>query len=175
MSVRHDRSVDEAGWAGWGLPPELVQCASLREVCDTRRRNAATVLDFYSAVEAGDAVRAATILGPEVVWHETPGTPYDGAWGGYIGGTEVAAEVLAPFRADVTELRFDTHAVLTYGDTVAALGTYRGRSAARSGELALPCLHIWAFTRDGKITEFRQYTDAAAFCAAVSPSGASRA
>lgn len=87
--------------------------------------------------------------------------PYEGP-APYRGAHEVAEHVLARITADIDRLALSNREVIGFGDTVACLGTYTG-TARRSGrQLTLPYLHVWTVT-DGRITEFRQFTDTAAY------------
>jgi uncharacterized protein len=121
----------------------------------------ATVVGFYDAVARGEIARALRLLGEDVRWFEAPGMPY-ASGEPYHGASEVAAHVLGPINADITDLRLTTHGVLDYGDTVIALGTYTGRATRTQAGLHLPYAHVWTFVAD-KVVEFRQYTDTAAF------------
>jgi uncharacterized protein len=116
---------------------------------------------FYAALAAGDLPTVLARLGDDVVWHEAPGMPYEGP-APYRGAQDVAEYVLARITADVDQLTLTNREVIGLGTTVACLGTYHG-TAKRSGRpLILPYLHVWTVT-GGRITEFRQYTDTAAY------------
>ncbi len=116
---------------------------------------------FYTALADGNLPAALARLGDSVVWHEAVGMPYEGP-APYRGAQQVAEHVLARITADVDHLTLTNREVIGLGATVACLGTYHG-TARRSGRpLTLPYLHVWTVT-DGRITEFRQYTDTAAY------------
>ena len=119
------------------------------------------VKDFYARLAAGDLHAALARLGDTVTWHEAPGMPYEAAEP-YRGAQQVAQHVLAPITADVTGLTLTNTQVLGLGTTVAVLGRYTGTSSRSGRPLDLPYLHVWT-VRDGIITEFRQYTDTAAY------------
>jgi uncharacterized protein len=122
---------------------------------------ASVVLAFYDALAAGDVPAALDRLGDAVTWHEAPGMPYGGAEP-YHGAQQVAEQVLARITADIDGLALANREILELGTAVAVLGTYTG-TATRSGRLLdLPYLHVWTIT-DGHVTEFRQYTDTAAY------------
>ncbi len=126
---------------------------------------ASAVLAFYEAVAAGDLPAALNRLGGDVTWHEAPGMPYEGP-GPYHGAQQVAEHVLARITADIDGLTLANREVIELGSTVAVLGSYSG-TAARSGRpLDLPYLHVWTVI-DGRITEFRQYTDTTAYLAVL--------
>jgi len=124
-----------------------------------------TVEAFYTALADGDLPTTLARLGESVVWHEARGMPYEGP-APYRGAQDVAEHVLGPITADVGQLTLTNREVIAFGTTVACLGTYHG-TAKRSGrQLTLPYLHVWTVT-DGRITEFRQFTDTAAYKAVL--------
>lgn len=126
---------------------------------------ASAVLAFYHALAAGDLPAALDRLGDAVTWHEAPGMPYEGPEP-YHGAQQVADQVLARITADIDSLALANREILELGSTVAVLGSYNG-TATRSGRpLHLPYLHVWTII-DGRITEFRQYTDTAAYRAVL--------
>ena len=119
----------------------------------------------YAALADGDLPIVLARLGDSVAWHEAPGMPYEGP-APYRGAQDVAEHVLARITADIDQLALTNREVIGLGATVACLGTYTG-TARRSGRrLDLPYLHVWTVA-DGRITEFRQYTDTAAYRAAL--------
>jgi ketosteroid isomerase-like protein len=126
---------------------------------------ASVVLAFYEAIAAGDIPAALDRLGDYVTWHEAPGMPYEGDKP-YHGAQQVAEHVLARITADIGGLTLTNREVIELGSTVAVLGIYTG-TANRSGRpLDLPYLHVWSIA-GGRITEFRQYTDTAAYRAVL--------
>jgi ketosteroid isomerase-like protein len=119
----------------------------------------------YAALASGDLPAVLARLGDSVIWHEAPGMPYEGP-APYRGAQDVAEHVLGPITADIDQLTLTNHQVIGLGATVACLGAYTG-TARRSGHrLNLPYLHVWTVA-DGRITEFRQYTDTAAYRAVL--------
>lgn len=121
---------------------------------------------FYAALGSGDIPTALARLGDSVTWHEAPGMPYQGPEP-YHGAQQVAQHVLAPITTDIDGLTLTNREVLALGTTVAVLGSYAG-TAHRSGRpLTLPYLHVWTVI-DDHITEFRQYTNTAAYRATLS-------
>ncbi len=121
-----------AGNATWGLLPYSMWPSPLPRVAQPGSGNAATVRGFYAALEVGDIERVVEILGPDVRWTEAPGTPYAAAGDTHVGGRDVAQCVLTPFATDVVGLNLVTHELLTYGDTIIALGTSRRPSAEQT-------------------------------------------
>ena len=120
-----------------------------------------TVEAFYAALADGDLPTALTRLGDSVIWHEAPGMPYEGP-APYRGAQDVAEHVLARITADVDNLVLTNREVIGLGTTVACLGNYAGTTRHSRRQFTLPYLHVWTIT-GGRITEFRQYTDTAAY------------
>ncbi|HEV2253772.1 MAG TPA: nuclear transport factor 2 family protein [Streptosporangiaceae bacterium] len=124
------------------------------------------VTTFYAALGSGDIPAALARLGDTVTWHEAPGMPYQGPEP-YHGAQQVAELVLAPITADIDDLTLTNHEILALGTTVAVLGNYAGTAHHSGRPLTLPYLHVWTVIND-HITEFRQYTDTAAYRATLS-------
>ncbi len=120
-----------------------------------------TVEAVYAALADGDLPTALTRLGDSVVWHEAPGMPYEGP-APYRGAQDVAEHVLARIAADVDNLVLANREIIGLGTTVACLGSYTGTARHSRRQFTLPYLHVWTVT-GGRITEFRQYTDTAAY------------
>jgi ketosteroid isomerase-like protein len=129
---------------------------------------AATVVSaFYDALLAEDAPRALGLLAADIAWYEMPGGPYARPDGQpYQGPAAIAGGVLARQLADVEALTMMQHEMLAYGDSVIVLGTATGRGRKTGTRLEVPFAHVW-MTRDGQITEFRQYIDPQKFLEAV--------
>jgi ketosteroid isomerase-like protein len=66
----------------------------------------------------------------------------------------------------VDELVLTNREIIGLGTTVACLGAYAGTAHRSRRRLALPYLHVWTVI-DDQITEFRQYTDTAAYRAVI--------
>ncbi|MFL6721752.1 MAG: nuclear transport factor 2 family protein [Sphingomonas sp.] len=113
----------------------------------------AIIGDVYSAFATGNAERLSTLLG-DTDWVEAGGMPYGGR---YRGFGEIAANVFGPINTDVQGFNAAPDEIIPAGDDrVLACGTYRGSGAG--GEVAAPFAHLWT-VRDGRITNFVQYTD----------------
>ena len=120
---------------------------------------------FYEALAAGNVPAALNILGDTVEWHEAAGMPYQAA-DPYRGASQIAENVLARITTDIQDLSLNNRELLSLGASVLAIGSYTG-TATRSGRtIDLPYAHVWTVD-DGVVTEFRQYTDAGAFRAAI--------
>lgn len=121
---------------------------------------------FYDAVAAGDLDTALALLGDEVQWYEAPGMPYR-AERPYRGAEQVAERVLGPINTDVENLRLHVDTRVPLGPHVAVLGRYEGVARASRRAVDQPFAHLWTFDADGRVSEFRQYTDAARFVEAI--------
>ncbi len=123
---------------------------------------------FYSAVASADLPAALGILGDRITWHEARGMPYR-AERPYRGAAEIADRVLGPINTDVEDLTLTVERLLDLGDYVAVLGRYRGTARASRRPIDQPFVHIWSLDGSDAALEFRQYTDASRFTAALVP------
>jgi ketosteroid isomerase-like protein len=121
---------------------------------------------FYDAVAAGELHQALALLGDRVRWHEAPGMPYR-AERAYRGAEQVAERVLGPINTDVENLRLHVDMRVPLGPHVAVLGRYEGVARASRRPVDQPFAHMWTFDADGRVSEFRQYTDAERFVEAI--------
>ncbi len=120
-----------------------------------------TVHQLYSAFAEGDAPRMQELLA-ETHWVEAAGMPYGGT---YTGFGDIAANVFGPIMSDVEGFAAKPDEIITAGDDrVLVLGTYSGKGSA--GEVATPFAHLWT-VRDGRVTNFVQYTDTHLFRQAI--------
>ena len=95
---------------------------------------AGTAAGFYEALAAGDTVRAAGLLGPDVAFFEAPGRPFARAGDASQGGDDAVRRILAPLGTGAAGLEVVTHELLEYGSAILALGTLRSRPAGGEPE-----------------------------------------
>ena len=120
-----------------------------------------TVQQLYSAFAEGDASRLQELLA-DTHWVEAAGMPYGGTYSGF---NEIAANVFGPITSDVQGFAAKPDEIIPAGeDRVLVLGTYRGNGSA--GQVAAPFAHLWTI-RDGRVTNFVQYTDTHLFRQAI--------
>ncbi len=116
--------------------------------------NADVVKKLYDAFATGDIPTVLGAMDEKIDWREPEFSPYDDQ----IGPGAVAENVFGKVIADFPNFSATPSEILDAGDVVVALGTYRGTSAATSGELDVTFAHVWHFT-DGKASRFRTYND----------------
>ncbi|HET6690279.1 MAG TPA: nuclear transport factor 2 family protein [Miltoncostaeaceae bacterium] len=126
-------------------------------------RNAQLVGSIYEALARGDIDAATAALDPDVEWVEpdTPGLPFAGVHRGRDG---VVSGVFATVPETWDEFRVEPEELLDDGESVVAIGRFRARAGDR--RLDAPFAHVWR-VRGGLAAEFRNFTDTAAFVAAL--------
>jgi uncharacterized protein len=119
--------------------------------------NVAVVRAIYDAFAAGDVPGVLSRMAPDIVWNEAENFAYaDG--NPYHGPEAVLHGVFARIGAEWEGFEADAEELLDAGDTVVALGRYRGTCRATGGTLDAQLAHVWR-VRDGKAAAFQQYTD----------------
>lgn len=115
------------------------------------------VQSFYRSLAHGDAPAALAALDPHVEWTEAEGFPCAGT---YRGPDDVLNGVLARLGTEWTGFEATPDEFVDGGDTVVALGTYRGTCKDTGKSFQAPFAHLWRI-RNGKAVRFVQYTDTA--------------
>jgi ketosteroid isomerase-like protein len=118
---------------------------------------------FYDVLARGERESALALLDKQIKWTEAERTPY--YTGELIGVEAVVETVLGPVSRDFEDFAVIPVDFLTQGDRTAAFGRYTGRFRM-GGELNAPFVHLWT-VRNGVIVRFLQYTDSAAWTAAI--------
>ena len=126
--------------------------------------NVTLIKNMYEAFKRGEIETIIAALTPDVDW-QVYGNPHDyptiGRWKGPNGAQDFFRTVAE--MQDVTE--FAPRDFYAAGDKVFALGRYgwkvRKTGKAAGGEWC----HVFTF-KNGKVSQFREYTDTAAFAAA---------
>ncbi|BBY81207.1 enoyl-CoA hydratase/isomerase family protein [Mycolicibacterium pulveris] len=135
-----------------------------REVLDDARALAARRL--YAALAAGDRDALSALLHPDFIGHAAEGLPLG------MGGEHVGAEAMQSklwwrigehFRVRADARQF---ASLEDGRLLVS-GSYVGTSRRTGNALDAEFVHIIGFAPDGRITSLRQFTDTAAWHAAL--------
>ncbi len=120
-------------------------------------KNTVTIRNLYEAFGRGDIPAVLEALDPEIHWYEAEGFPYGGL---YVGPQAVLEGVFAKLGSEWEGFAAVPDRFVTEGDTVVALGSYRGEFKATGKAIDVPMVHVWKF-RDGRVAEFRQHTDTA--------------
>ena len=119
--------------------------------------NVAVVRAIYDAFAAGDVPGVLARMAPGIVWNEAENFPYaDG--NPYVGPEAILAGVFARIGAEWDGFEAIAEEMLDAGDTVVALGRYRGTCKATGRAMDAQLAHVWRLA-DGRATAFQQYTD----------------
>jgi uncharacterized protein len=132
-------------------------------------QNIQLVKDAYAAFGRGDIQGILDQVDENVVWHGVYGAAPHVPTAGVRRGKARVREFFEQVAQHVSFSRFEPREFLTGGDKVAALGRY---SATTPGGQAFEADFVMVFTiRNGKVVEFKEFTDSAAINAAY-PVGA---
>ena len=116
---------------------------------------------LYEAFGRGDA---ATVLGtfdPAIEWMEAENVAYADR-NPYRGPQQVAEGVFGRLMTEWEGFSVNPARLLEDGDTVVALGRYRGTFRGTGRALDAQFVHVWTL-RAGRVTHFQQYADTAQF------------
>jgi uncharacterized protein len=122
---------------------------------------AQTIRELYSAFARGDAPTVLGMFHPDIVWNEAENIPYADR-NPYVGPQQVAEGVFGRVLSDFDGFSVTPEQIVHDGDTVVALGRYRGTHRSTVQALNAQFAHVWTF-KDGKIVRFQQYADTAQF------------
>src|SRR6056297_1171227 len=117
--------------------------------------NRALVEQAYDDFASGDIEAFLAILDPEVTWTDAEGYPYAGT---YVGPDALMEGLIARIGAEWDNYVVLPDAFVADGNRVVALGTYRGTYKATGRSVEAPFAHVWQLV-DGKVVDFRQFTD----------------
>jgi ketosteroid isomerase-like protein len=121
------------------------------------QENVDLICAIYDAFAAGDVPGVLSRMSPDIVWNEAENFPYaDG--NPYVGPQAVLQGVFARIGAEWDGFEAAPDELLDAGDTVVALGRYRGIFKATGKRLDAQLAHVWRVA-DGKAAAFQQYTD----------------
>lgn len=119
--------------------------------------NVAVVQRLYDAFARRDAGEIRRLFHPDVQWVQNEGFPGGGR---HVGADAVLNDVFAKFRTEWSSWAAPVHEWLDAGDTVVAIGEYRGTHQGTGRSVVAAFAHVYD-VRDGKIIRFRQFTDTA--------------
>lgn len=135
-----------------------------------QRANEQLVRDLYASFAAGDAAGVLGAFHPEIVWMEAENINYaDG--NPYVGPQAVGEGIFGRIMTEWDNFTVSPEKLVDGGDTVVAMGRYRGVYKATGLPLNAQFAHAWTI-RDGQVVGFQQYADTAQFarvCDAVIP------
>lgn len=119
--------------------------------------NVQVVQRLYDAFARRDAEEIRRIFHPRIEWVQNDGFPGGGR---HVGADAVLNDVFAKFRTEWSNWAAPVHEWVDAGDTVVAIGEYRGVHKGTGRSVVAAFAHVYD-VRDGRITRFRQYTDTA--------------
>ncbi|MDX1745297.1 MAG: nuclear transport factor 2 family protein [Halobacteriales archaeon] len=125
----------------------------------THRSSAEIVRNAYEAFAEGDMEACAALMAPEVEWFEPEGSRYAGT---YTGFEAILEHVFEPSMEDIVGMEVHPDQFIDCGETVVVLGNFEGMGPESGDHFSIPFAHVCA-CEDGQITEFRNYTDTAAW------------
>ena len=119
------------------------------------------IKSLYDAFARGDAATVLGMFDPGIVWNEAENIPYADR-NPYIGPQQVAEGVFGRIMTEWDGFTVTPEKLLQDGDTVVAIGRYRGTFRATSQRLDAQFVHVWTL-QGGRVTQFQQYADTAQF------------
>ncbi len=127
--------------------------------------NLAIVQQFYSALAQKDTAAARAFLAPDIEWNQAEGWPEGSR---HVGPEAVLREVLDKNHEEWADWQFNVNQWIEAGDTIVALGEYRGTNRDTGRAMRAAFAHVYDL-QDGKIIRFRQYADTARLRDALAP------
>ncbi len=123
--------------------------------------NRELIQSLYEAFAKGDAGTVLGAMHPEIDWNVAEGIPYADQ-NPFIGPQRVGEGVFGRMMADFDNFSVTPEKVIGEGDTVIALGRYRGTHRGSNRPLNAQFAHAWT-VKDGQVASFQQYTDTAQY------------
>ena len=120
---------------------------------------------MYDAFARGDVPAVLEILDPQIEWREAENFIYAGG-NPYIGHQAVLTGIFMRLGAEWDNFSATPDEIIDGGDTVIALGRYRGTYKATGARVDASFVHVAKF-KDGKLAKFQQHTDTLQFQNAV--------
>lgn len=119
--------------------------------------NAELIRNIYNAFAAGDVAGVLGRMSPQIVWNEAENFPYADR-NPYHGPEAVAQGVFARCIGEWDGFTATVDELLDAGETIVALGRYRGVYKATGRSQNTQFVHVWRVAQ-GKATRFQQYAD----------------
>jgi len=119
--------------------------------------NVTLIQSLYDAFGKHDWPTIRKLLAPDIEWIQNEGFPGGGR---HVGVDTVLENVLANFRTNWISWQAVVSEWLDAGQTIVALGEYRGTHRATGKSTVAAFAHVYE-VRAGRIARFRQYTDTA--------------
>ena len=125
----------------------------------SEQTNMQVIQTAYDCFGKGDVAGILNQLTTDVTWHVAPvnNVPYTGTRNGQSG----AADFFATMAECEDTLKFEPREFVAQGDKVVVVGHYEARVKATGREYATYFIHVFTL-REGKVSNFVEYTDTAA-------------
>jgi uncharacterized protein len=123
------------------------------------------VKDLYEAFRARDREAILRLFDPQIEWIQNEGFPGGGR---YVGADTVLNEVFRKLRSEWEVWQANVEEWLDAGDTVVALGEYRGTHRFTGKSVKAAFAHVYRI-KEGRIVKFQQYTDTFKIAEATQP------
>jgi ketosteroid isomerase-like protein len=128
-------------------------------------QNVTVVQNAYAAFGRGDIATLLSYMSDDIQWRPVIGTAKHVPFSGERKGKAAVGEFFKQVAESEDFQQFEPREFVAQGDTVVALGHYRG-AVKRTGR-TFDSDFVMVFTlRDGKVVAFREFTDSAAINAA---------
>lgn len=111
----------------------------------------------YAGSRSMDIVAMMAPVSATTRWTEMAGFPCAGT---YIGPEAVVENVFKVLRAAWDGYALQLDRLIDGGDTIVGIGTYSGTYRATGKAMTARVTHVWDL-KDGKVTQFEQFTDTA--------------
>jgi len=122
-----------------------------------RSPNAETIAALYDAFGRGDINAVIASMSPAIVWNEAENFPYADR-NPYVGPIAIVEGVFGRCAAEWDGFAVALEEIIDAGETVVALGRYKGVYKATGRAQNTQFAHVWRF-QAGKIAQFQQYAD----------------
>lgn len=123
------------------------------------QRNLEVVQGLYAAFARGDGAAVLAGMDPGIIWNEAESFPYADR-NPYVGPMAVAEGLFFRLATEWENFQAIPEIFLDAGDTIVVLGRYRGKYKTTGIAINAQFAHVWR-VKNGKITNFQQYTDTA--------------
>lgn len=117
--------------------------------------NLEIVKSLYTAIVSRDPDTILKIFNPNIEWIQNEGFPGGGK---HVGADAVLNDVFAKFRQEWEIWQVNVEEWLDAGDTIVALGEYRGVYKSTGKSTTAAFAHVYKL-KSGRIVRFQQYTD----------------
>lgn len=117
--------------------------------------NLEIIAGHYAASDRKDLAGMLAVLADDVQWTEMAGFPCAGT---HVGPARVANKVFKALDAEWDGFTFTLERLVDGGDTVVAIGDYRGTYRRTGKFMRARVTHVWQLA-GGKVCRFEQFTD----------------